>query len=309
MNLKGKDVLTLCEFNTDEILFILDEAKNLKKLVQSKQKMDFMQARSLATIFQKPSLRTRVSFDIGFMLMGGNVINIRKEEINLGLREPIKDAGRNLSRYVDCIMIRTFAQEDVEELAKWASVPVINGLTDKFHPCQAMADILTIHETYNTFKDIKLTYIGDGNNVANSLLIAGSLVGMDVSVVSPSGYEPPSDVISLATKFSSNTGSKISIEKDPVVAIKGANAVYTDVWASMGQESESDKRKEVFKSYQVNSNLMKNAESDCIVLHCLPAHREEEITDEVFEIHSQTIFNQAENRMHAQNAIMKCIIP
>lgn len=309
MDLKGKDYLTNGDMDTDSTMHLLEVAHKLKKEHKEGKLSPIMKGRTLATIFQKPSLRTRVSFDVGFMLLGGNVINIRKEEINLGVREPIKDVGRNLSHYVNCIMLRTFAHAEIVELAQWASVPVINGLTDTYHPCQALADIMTVQEKYGTFKGKKLAYIGDGNNVANSLLETCTLVGMDVTVVSPGGYEPPKYVVEKAQEFAKKTGSKISIEKDPQVAVKNAHAVYTDVWASMGQEAEADARRAVFQNYQINSNLMKLAAADCIVMHCLPAHRGEEITDEVFEIHADTIFEQAENRMHAQNAIMACIIP
>lgn len=309
MNLKGRNFLSLADFDTESILYFLDVTKSLKQDHKIGRQHNIMAGKTLATIFEKPSLRTRVSFDVGFMQMGGNVINLRKEEINLGIREPIKDVARNLSRYVDCIMIRTFDHANIEELAKWASVPVINGLTDKSHPCQAMADIFTVYEKFNNLKGLKLTYIGDGNNVAHSLLLICSLVGMDVSVVSPGGYKPAKDVVDKALEFAKKSGSKVNIEEDPKIAVKGSNAIYTDVWASMGQESQTEERKKVFKNYQVNSSIMKLAEKNCIVLHCLPAHREEEITDEVFEIHANTIFDQAENRLHAQKAIMACIIP
>lgn len=308
MNLVGRDFITFADYDTDSVLYILDKARSLKQELKAKKQLDIMRGRSLATIFQKPSLRTRVSFDIGFMKLGGNVINIRKEEINLGVREPIKDVGRNLSRYVDCIMIRTFDNADVEELAKYASVPVINGLTDKYHPCQAMADIMTVQEKFNDFKGLKMTYIGDGNNVAHSLLLSSSLVGMNCTVVSPGGYKPAADVVEKANSFAAKTGSKVVIADDPKEAVKGANVIYTDVWASMGQEAEAEKRKQVFKAFQLNKDLLQLANPNCIVMHCLPAHRDQEITDEVFEMHATTIFDQAENRMHAQNAIMVSLI-
>jgi ornithine carbamoyltransferase len=308
MDLRGKHCLTLGDYDTESIWKILETAKSLKQDNKIRRPVTIMQERTLATIFEKPSLRTRISFDVGFMKMGGNVINIRKEEINLGQREPIKDAARNISRYVDLIMIRTFAHSNVEEFAKWSKVPVINGLTDKFHPCQAMADIFTVWEKFGSLKGLKLTYIGDGNNVAHSLLLAGSLVGMNVTVVSPGGYKPADDVVAKATEFARKNNSKIILATNPQEAVKGSNVIYTDVWASMGQESEAADRKQVFKEYQVNLDVLKLADPDCIVMHCLPAHREEEITDEVFEIHAETIFDQAENRMHAQNAIMACII-
>ncbi|MEW5820673.1 MAG: ornithine carbamoyltransferase [Cyanobacteriota bacterium] len=309
MQLKGKHFLTLADLDHESFLYILDTAKNLKRDLKLRKLPPIMQGKALATIFEKPSLRTRISFDIGFMRLGGSVINIRKEEINLGLREPIKDCARNISRYVDCIMIRTFAHSNIEEFAKYSSVPVINGLTDKYHPCQVAADLFTISEKFNTLKGLKLTYVGDGNNVAHSLLLGCSLAGMDVTCVSPGGYKPLADVVNKAKEFAAKMNSKIEILEDPKDAVKDANIIYTDVWASMGQEKEAEERKKVFKKYQANSKLLKNADPNCIVMHCLPAHRDEEITDEVFELHADTIFDQAENRMHAQNAIMACIIP
>lgn len=308
MQLKGKHVLTLGDFDTESILNMLDVAKNLKSDLKTRRLQPFMQGRTLATIFEKPSLRTRISFDVGFMAMGGNVINIRKEEINLGQREPIKDCARNISRYVDCIMLRTFAHSNIEEFAKYATVPVINGLTDKYHPCQIMADLLTVQEKFQQLKGLKMTYIGDGNNVANSLLMGCSLVGMDITIAAPSGYTPAKDVLDKANSFANKMGSKIAVASDPREAVKGSNVIYTDVWASMGQEKEAEERMKIFKNYQVNMDVLKQADSNCIVMHCLPAHRDQEITDEVFELHANTIFDQAENRMHAQNAVMACII-
>lgn len=309
MNLLGRDFISFADFDTESILYLLNKAKTLKKELNERKQLNIMEGRTLATIFEKPSLRTRVSFDVGFMKLGGNVINIRKEEINLGVREPIKDVARNLSRYVDCIMIRTFAHSNVEELARYATVPVINGLTDRSHPCQALADIFTVQEKFNEFKGLKLTYIGDGNNVAHSLLLSSAIVGMDVTVISPGGYKPAADIVEKATTFAAKMGSKVTLADNPREAIKGANVVYTDVWASMGQEKEAEERKQIFKPYQLNRELLSLANPNCIVMHCLPAHRGEEITDEVFEMHAQTIFDQAENRMHAQNAIMASIIP
>lgn len=308
MQLKGRHVLTLADFDTESILGMLEVAKSLKSDLKTHRLKPFMQGRTLATIFEKPSLRTRISFDVGFMVMGGNVVNIRKEEINLGVREPIKDCARNISRYVDCIMLRTFAHSNIEEFAKYSSVPVINGLTDKYHPCQIMADLLTVQEKFQQLKGLKMTYIGDGNNVANSLLMGCSLVGMDITIAAPGGYKPAKDVLDKAKSFADRMGSKITVSEDPAEAVKGSNVIYTDVWASMGQEKEAEERMKVFKNYQVNMKVLKKADPNCIVMHCLPAHRDQEITDEVFELHANTIFDQAENRMHAQNAIMACII-
>lgn len=308
MDLKGQHILTLGDLDTEALLTILDVSKNLKQEKKTNRLQPLMQGKTLATIFEKPSLRTRISFDVGFMLMGGNVINIRKEEINLGVREPIKDCARNISRYVDCIMIRTFAHSNIQEFAKYSKVPVINGLTDKFHPCQIVADLLTVQEKFNKLEGLKLAFIGDGNNVANSLLLGCSLVGMDITVAAPSGYTPAKDVLDKAQAFAAKMGSKVTIASDPKEAVSGANVVYTDVWASMGQEAEADERKKIFKPYQVSKDLLASANSNCIVMHCLPAHRDEEITDEVVEMFADVIFDQAENRMHGQNGVMACIV-
>lgn len=310
MQLIGRDFLTMGDFDSCEIKEMLDIARTLKKDTKARKPHPIMQGRTLATIFLKPSLRTRVSFDVGFMQLGGNVINIKDEEIKFGKREPIKDVGRNLSRYVDAIMIRAFDHAEVEELAKWADVPIINGLTDTYHPCQGLADILTVTEKFGSdLRGHKLTYIGDGNNVAHSLLYGGAHLGMHVTIISPGGYKPNAQIVDKASHIALNNCGSVKIAEDPKEAVKDSHVIYTDVWASMGQESEAAKRKEVFKEYQVNTDLLQLADPDCIVMHCLPAHREEEITDEVFEMHAKTIFDQAENRLHAQKAIMTSIIP
>lgn len=308
MNLKGRDFISLMDFSTQELSYLLDLASEIKAKTKSGVLEPVLKDKNLVLIFSKPSLRTRVSFETGMRQLGGNSLTLKQDEINLGVRETIADTARVLSRYADCVMIRTFAHSDVEEFAKYASVPTINGLTDDSHPCQIMADLLTIKEHFKKLKGLKLVYSGDGNNVANSLLVGCALMGLDVTIACPKGYEPMEKYVEFAKKAALKTGSKVAIEHDPKKAVEGANIIYTDVWASMGQESEASIRKEIFKSYQVNDELCSCASDDVIVLHCLPAHREEEITHSVLEKNADVIFEQAENRMHAQKAIMAAIV-
>ena len=308
MNLKGRDFISLMDFSAQELSYLLDLASEIKAKTKSGVLEPVLKDKNLVLIFSKPSLRTRVSFETGMRQLGGNSLTLKQDEINLGVRETIADTARVLSRYADCVMIRTFAHKDVEEFAKYSSVPVINGLTDDSHPCQIMADLLTIKEHFKKLKGLKLVYSGDGNNVANSLLVGCALMGLDVTIACPKGYEPMEKYVEFAKNAALKTGSKVSIEHDPKKAVEGANIIYTDVWASMGQESEANMRKEIFKSYQVNDELCSCASDDVIVLHCLPAHREEEITHSVLEKNAEVIFEQAENRMHAQKAIMAAIV-
>lgn len=309
MKFKGRDFLTLADYDRESITYLLDLATRLKQETQIGIKHHVLEGKTLVLIFAKPSLRTRVSFEIGIYQLGGNALTLKQDDINLGVRETIADTARTISRYADGVMIRTFAQKDVEEFAKYADIPVINGLTDSSHPCQVMADLLTIKEKFGSLENLKLTYIGDGNNMAHSLMLGCSLVGMDVSIACPSGYEPDAAYVQKAEEFGAVSGAKVEVVVDnPELAVKNANIVYTDVWASMGQEAEAEKRKAVFKPYQVNSQLLSHAADDVIVLHCLPAHREEEISEEVLEKYSHVIFEQAENRLHAQKAIMAAIM-
>ena len=308
MNLKGKHFINLEDFSANELLGLLDLATSLKKDVKAKKDINILKNKTLVMYFSKPSLRTRISFEVGAQKLGGNAVVIKQDEIILGKRESIEDTSRVISRYADGITIRTFAHSDVEQFAKYSSIPVINALTDLSHPCQIMADLLTIKEHFGKFSGLKLAYIGDGNNVTNSLLIGCSMLGIDISVAVPEGYEPNNKCISNANKFATKSGSKVEILHSPNEAAKGANIFYTDVWTSMGQEAETEKRKEIFKNYQINTNLLKLADQNHIVLHCLPAHKGEEITEEAFELHASSIFEQAENRMHAQMAIMASIM-
>jgi len=298
MHLKGKDFLTLLDFDKNTLSCLIDLATELKADNKSGKTHHTLKNKTLAMIFAKPSLRTRVSFEVGIQQLGGNAVVLKQDEIILGQRETISDTARVLSRYADGIMIRTFAHSDVEELAKYSDVPVINALTDLCHPCQVLADLLTVKEKFGTFDGLKLTYVGDGNNMANSLLAGCSIMGMDVAIACPSGYEPDKKFITPRAVITDD------IEK----AVSGANIVYTDVWASMGQEAEAAERRKIFAQYQLNRQLMNKAADRAIVLHCLPAHRGEEITEEILEEHADVIFEQAENRLHAQKAIMSSVM-
>ncbi len=305
---KGRDFLTLGDYTGDELLELLALARELKRMKRENQPHRLLEGKSVAMYFEKPSNRTRVSFEVGIFDLGAHPIMLRKEEINLGVRETIADTARTLARYVDGIMIRTFAQSDVDELAQWSSVPVINGLTDEHHPCQVLADLLTVQERVGSFKGHKLVYIGDGNNMAHSLLLGCALVGMDVAIACPAGYHPKAEVLAQAKGFAQRHGSSVAVIEDVKEACKDATVLYTDVWASMGQEAEAEARKAVFKNYQVNSDVLAVARPDAFVLHCLPAHRGEEITEEALERFADVIFEQAENRLHAQKAVMAAII-
>ncbi len=297
-----KDFLMVSDFTTDEILETLEIASDMKKDRRKYSKA--LEGETLAMIFEKPSLRTRTTFDVGIQQLGGFSLYLSPAEINLGKREGVHDVAKNLERMVQGIMIRTFGHEIVENMAKWASIPIINGLTDFSHPCQAMADFLTLKEVKGKLQGLKLTYVGDGNNVAHSLMDAGAMLGVDVTIGCPRGYEPNVMMYNLAVKNAKATGAKITIEHDPFKAVEGADAIYTDVWASMGQETETAKRKEIFMPYQVNEKLMAAANADAIFLHCLPAHRGDEVTDGVIDAPNSFVFQEAENRLHAQKAVM-----
>ncbi|MCL2152097.1 MAG: ornithine carbamoyltransferase [Oscillospiraceae bacterium] len=297
----NKDVLKLLDLSSDDIILILDTADRLKAERKSGKKHDFPPGKTLAMIFAKNSTRTRVSFEAGISQLGGHGIFLASSDSQLGRGEPIKDTARVLSRYCDCIMIRTFDQEEVEELAKYSSVPVINGLTDFEHPCQVLADLMTIREHRGRLGGLKACFIGDGNNVANSIIAGCLKCGMDVSMACPDGYWPDQMTLDFAKGV---TGSKFVMTYQPEIAAAGADVVFTDVWASMGQEVESEKRQKAFQGYQVNDSLLALANPGCMVQHCLPAHRGEEITEKVFEEHAGEIFDEAENRLHVQKAIM-----
>lgn len=296
-----KDLISVTDLTVADIKELFKLTDRLKK-----NKLAFKKAlagKSLALIFQKPSNRTRVSFEVGMFQLGGHSIDLGPDEINLGVRETISDVARTLSRYVDAIVLRTFAHSNVIEMARAADIPVINGLSDFSHPCQALADIYTIREKVR-LKDITLAYIGDGNNVCNSLLFAAAKLGINMNVATPSGYEPDKTVFEEATDIAQGSQAQIKLFKDAKEAARGVDVLYTDVWASMGQEGESEKRKAVFKDYQINPGLVKLAKPGAKIMHCLPAHRGQEITDEVIDSKNSVVFDQAENRMHVQKAIL-----
>ncbi len=294
-----KHLLKLGDYSEKEILSILNLADQLKYEKKHNIEHHYLKGKTLGMIFAKSSTRTRVSFEVGMYDLGGSALFLSNANTQLGRGEPVEDTARVLSRYLDGIMIRTFDQEEVETLANYGSIPIINGLTDYAHPCQVLADLMTIREFKNTFKGMKLTFIGDGNNMCNSLIVGCIKVGMDVAVACPKGYEPDADIV----KWANETG-KFTLTTDIYEAAKDADVLYTDVWASMGEEAEAEERKKVFAGYQINSSLMAVAKPDAMVLHCLPAHREEEITAEVFEAHAKEIFEEAENRLHAQKAVL-----
>ncbi|BBW97101.1 ornithine carbamoyltransferase [Geobacillus sp. FSL W8-0032] len=308
MSLKGRDVLTLLDFSTDEIFDLLALAADLKAKQKAGIPYTPLVGKTMAMIFEKPSTRTRVSFEVGMIQLGGQALYLNGNDLQLGRGETIADTARVLSQYVDVMMIRTFAHEKVEELAEYASVPVINGLTDDDHPCQALADLLTIYEVKKTFQGLKLAYVGDGNNVANALLAAAAKVGMDVAIACPPGYEPKAAYVEAARQIGEKTGAAVTVTHDPLEAVAGADAIYTDVWTSMGQESESAERLRVFQPYQVNEELVKAAKPDYLFLHCLPAHRGEEVTAGVIDGPNSFVFEQAGNRLHAQKAILVSIL-
>ncbi len=296
-----KDLLKLLDLSGEEIGQILDVADQMKYSQKHGIPHDYLRGKTLAMIFEKNSTRTRVSFEVGMYQLGGHALFLSGKESQIGRGEPVEDTARVLSRYCDGIMIRTFAQEEVEELARCSTIPVINGLTDFCHPCQVLADLMTVREKMTRLEGLKLAFIGDGNNMANSLIVGGLKCGMDVSVACPEGYDPDPRVLDFARSV---TGPKFALVRTPAEAVVDADVVVTDVWASMGQEGEREARKKAFAGYCVDADLMKLTHPGCMVQHCLPAHKGEEITAEVFEAHADEIFEEAENRLHAQKAVL-----
>ena len=303
IKLESKNFLSSLDTSREEFFHILEIAnkfKNKELNIQLKNKV-------LGLIFDKSSTRTRVSFQVAMSRLGGTTVDLNPTTSQIGRGEPIRDTARVLSRYCDVIAIRTFKQSDLEEYAKWSSTPVINALTDLEHPCQALADYMTIKEEFSDFKNVVLTFIGDGNNVANSLILYGALLGVEVRIACPKGYEPNPLVINRAKKIYQNK-NLLKITNDPITAVKGTNVLYTDVWSSMGEESQKEEKDKDFLGFTITRNLIKNANKNVIILHCLPAYRNKEITDEVIESKKSRIFQQAENRMHAQQALLSCLI-
>lgn len=298
-----KHLLKLSDLSAKEIIDILNMADQLKYDKKNGIPHECLKGKSLGMIFEKSSTRTRVSFEVGMHELGGYPLFLSSDDLQIGRGEPVEDTARVLSRFLDGIMIRTFTQEEVEALAKYGSIPIINGLTDYCHPCQVLADLMTIREHKGTFKDLKLCFIGDGNNMANSLMVGCIKLGMKFAIACPKGYEPDAEL----SKWAAENGDYLCTDSI-LEAAKDADVVYTDVWASMGQEDEAKLRREIFDGYQINDEVMAAAHKDAMVLHCLPAHRGEEITAEVFEKHANEIFDEAENRLHAQKAVMVTVM-
>lgn len=308
MSMKGKDLLALHDLSPAEVEEIFRMAAELKQKVKDGVEHPLLKGKTLGMIFQKSSTRTRVSFEVGMYQLGGSALFLSANDLQMGRGEPIRDTARVLSRYLDGIMIRTFAQKDVEELAEWSSIPVINGLTDSHHPCQVLADLFTVREHRGTLKGLKLAFLGDGFNMANSLMEGGAKTGMHVMVATPPGYEPKPDIVEAAKAAAEETGGSVQVCNDPREAARDADVLVTDVWSSMGHEAEHRARLKAFGGYSLNSALVAIAKPKAMIQHCLPAHRGEEISDELFEAHAQEIFDEAENRLHVQKAIMALVM-
>lgn len=307
-HLQGKDFLTLMDITSNDLLLLLELAHDLKKQKQSGKMATPLKGKTLAMIFDKPSTRTRISFEVGIIQLGGAALHLQRDDLQLGRGESVEDTAHVLSRYVDGILIRTFSHELVESLAQFATIPVINGLTDLVHPCQILADLMTIQEEKGELAGLKLTYLGDGNNVVHSLMHGAAMTGIDLTICTPKGYEPSAQIWEEIRELSAQTGAKIQLVHDPYIAVQGADVLYTDVWASMGQEVEKQKRQKDFEGYQVTPTLMALAKEDAIFMHCLPAYRGLEVAAEVIDGPQSVVFQQAENRLHAQKALMLALL-
>ena len=308
VNMKGKSLLTIHELTLEEVWQIFELSKSLKEKRLSGAPHRLLEGKKLGMIFSKPSTRTRVSFEVGIFELGGTGLYFNQNDLQLKKSENVSDTAKVLSRYLDGIMIRTFDHQDVVDLATFGSIPIINGLTDLHHPCQVLTDLFTILEKKRTLQGLKLAYIGDGNNMAHSLLHGCAKVGMNISIASPSGYTPLDSVVAESQKDANYMGSKIEILNDPIAAVKDADIVYTDVWASMGQEKEAQERKKTFLKYQINPELVKHAKDDYLFMHCLPAHRGDEVVNEVIDSANSVVFDEAENRLHVQKAAMALVM-
>jgi len=306
--LKGRHLLSPQDLSPEEIIAVLDKADELKRKLRRGESHELLKGKTLGMIFAKPSTRTRVSFETAMTQLGGHAIYMGMGDLQLGRGETIADTARTLSRYVDAVMARLFKHDDIVELARNSSVPVVNGLTDLLHPCQTLADLQTIREKKGRLKGLKLAWVGDGNNVCNSLLLGCTLVGMNISAACPKGYEPSAEIVEQARKNAKRSGAKLEIINDPKKAVEGADIVYTDVFVSMGQEAERERRVRDFKGYQVNGELLKRAKKDVTFMHCLPAHRGEEVAAEVIDGPHSVVFDQAENRLHAQKAVLAMVM-
>lgn len=308
VKMKGQSVVSINDLSMEEIYQIFDTVKSIKERQLTGEPHKILEGKTLGMIFSKPSTRTRISFETGIYQLGGIGMYFGPNDLQLGKSENIYDTAKVLSRYLDGIMIRTFNHQDVVDLARFGDIPVINGLTDLLHPCQVLTDLFTIMEKKRTLRGLKLAYLGDGNNMAHSLLHGCSKVGMDLVLATPSNYRPKKEIMDNAKKNAAYMGSKIEYIEDPKEAVKDADIIYTDVWASMGQESEADERKKYFMQYQVNPELVKNAKDDFLFMHCLPAHRGEEVVNEVIDSANSVVFDEAENRLHTQKGIMALVI-
>lgn len=308
VKMKGKSLISIADLSVEEIYEIFDVSKSLKEKLFTGEPHRLLEGKTLGMIFAKPSTRTRVSFEVGIYQLGGIGLYLGPNDLQLKRGESISDTAKVLSRYLDGIMIRTFNHQDVVDLARFGTIPVINGLTDLLHPCQVLADLFTVLEKRRVLKGLKLAYVGDGNNMAHSLLNGCSKVGMDISIASPKGYKPNEEIVNKAKEFADYMGSKIEIVDDPKVAVKDADVIYTDVWASMGQEAEAKERHQKFDGFQVNDKMVKLAKDDYLFMHCLPAHRGEEVTDEICDSPNSIIFDEAENRLHVQKAVMALVM-
>ncbi len=300
--------ITLADYSKKELMAFLHRGLELKALCKAGKPVTPLSGKILGLLFEKPSLRTRVTFEVGMRQLGGHSLYMAASDVQLGMRESVADVARNLDRFLDGVVLRTFRHDVVEEFARWCSIPVINGLTDLLHPCQILSDLLTVLEKKNRIEGVRLAYVGDGNNVANSWLLGASLMGMHLAVACPKGYEPDATVIRRARRLARSSGAQISVLNDPREAVKKAEIIYTDVWTSMGKEREAAKRRIHFQGFQVNEQLIARADPDVLVMHCLPAHRGEEITDEVLDGPHSIVFDQAENRLHAQKAILEALL-
>jgi ornithine carbamoyltransferase len=308
VNMKGKSLISIADLSIEEIYQIFEVSKSLKLKLFTGEPHRILEGKTLGMIFSKPSTRTRVSFETGIYQLGGIGLYLGPNDLQLKRGESISDTAKVLSRYLNGIMIRTFNHRDVIDLARYGSIPVINGLTDLLHPCQVLSDLFTILEKKKTLKGLKLAYIGDGNNMAHSLLNGCSKVGINISIAAPKGYKPNEDIVTKAKEFAAYMGSKVEILDNPAEAVKNADVIYTDVWASMGQEAEAKERIKRFEGFQVNEELVKLAKEDYLFMHCLPAHRGEEVSDNICDSPNSIIFDEAENRLHVQKAIMALLM-
>lgn len=308
LGLKGRDFIALIDYTPEELRYLIQQAIELKRMQKAGEVYQPLRGKTLGMIFEKNSTRTRVSFEVGMYQLGGQALFLSGQDLQLGRGETIMDTAQTLSRYLNGIMIRTYAHKTVIELARGATIPVINGLTDLMHPCQALADYQTIYEKKGKLEGLKLAYIGDGNNMSHSLMMGGSKLGVHVAVATPEGYEPDEEIVKMSQEQAEQTGGRITLHRDPKEAAADADIIYTDVWASMGFEQEQEEREKAFSDYQVNDDLVRYAKPDYLFMHCLPAHRGEEVAESVIDGPNSIIFDQAENRLHAQKAIMAAIM-